>query len=307
MPKKRSKFQTKIEELAVRFFIGLIGLFPYTTALGIGKFIGRTVIRLFPKFAKTANRNLEIAFPGISGEEKRRIVTGTFESLGRHLGFVSQIKKFEIADIHKYVEVVGKEENFDPADRTSKGILFFTGHFGSWEVFNLLPPAFGHHINILVRRIDNDLVERYVDSLRTKFGSVTLGKREAPRKMFKILENGETLGILADLNAQLHDGVFVDFFGVPAATTASIAKLALKTDAIILPAFAVWEEEREKYVVYLEPPITYEKTDDAERDISEITQKVTEVIEKYVRRYPEQWLWIHKRWQTRPRGEKGLY
>lgn len=307
MPKKRNRFQTKIEELAARFVIGLIGLFSYKTSLKIGEFIGRMVIKLFPRFAKVANRNLEIAYPNISVEEKKRIVKGTFESLGRHLGFISQFRKFEISDIHKYIEVVGKAENFDSAHESGQGIIFFTGHFGSWEVFNLLPPAFGHHINILVRRIDNELVENYVDSLRTKFGTVIIGKKEAPRKMYKILENGEILGILADLNAQLHDGVFVDFFGVLAATTTSIAKLALKTDAIILPAFAVWEEAKQKYVVYLEPAIEFEKTGDAEKDILQITQKFTQVVEKYVRQYPEQWLWIHKRWNTRPRGEESLY
>lgn len=307
MPKKRSKFQNKIEELAVRSILAAVGFFSYETSLKIGAAIGRSFIKFFPRFAKTAERNLEIAFPGISPEEKKRIVTGTFESLGRHLGFVSQFGQFERADIHKRVEVVGKTEHFDPARQTGRGILFFTGHFGSWEVFNLLPPAFGYEMNILVRRIDNELVENHVDALRTKFGSVTLGKREAGRKMYRLLENGKLLGILADLNAQLHDGVFVDFFGVPAATTASIAKLALKTDAIILPAFAVWEEEKQKYVVYLEPPVEFEKTGDPEKDILEVTRKITATVEKYVRRYPEQWLWIHKRWQTRPKGEKGFY
>jgi KDO2-lipid IV(A) lauroyltransferase len=307
MPKKRSKFQTKIEELAVRLVIGSIGLFPYRTSLTIGKFIGRTVVKLFPNFAKTANRNLEIAYPDISTAEKKRLVTGTFESLGRHLGFISQFKKFQKEDIHKYVEVIGKKENFDPAKETGRGILFFTGHFGSWEVFNLLPAAFGYDMNILVRRIDNQLVEKYVDSLRTKFGSVTLGKREAPRKMYRLLEEGKLLGILADLNAQMHDGVFVDFFGVPASTTTSIAKLALRTNPVIIPAFAVWEEKKGRYIVYLDPPIEYENTGETKKDILDITKKLTASVEKYVRKYPEQWLWIHKRWKTRPKLEGDIY
>ena len=284
----------------------MIGVFPYKTSLYIGKFLGRILIRLFPKLSKTANRNLEIAFPDISPEERKRITKGTFESLGRHLGFISQFHKFTEEDIHKNVELIGKE-HFDKAIATGRGILFITGHFGSWEVFNLLSQAFGYEMNILVRRIDNPLVEKYVDSLRTKFGNITIGKKEAPRKMYRLLENGKILGILADLNSQLHDGVFVDFFDVPASTTKSIAKLVLKTDAIILPAFAVWEEEKQKYVVYLEPAIDYEKTDDTKKDILLITQEFTKIIEKYVRKYPEQWLWIHKRWNTRPKGEKGLY
>jgi KDO2-lipid IV(A) lauroyltransferase len=136
---------------------------------------------------------------------------------------------------------------------------------------------------------------------------VTVGKKEIGRGLYKILEDGGLLGILADLNAQHHDGVFVDFFGVPACTTKSIAKIALRTETVVLPAFAVWEEDKGKYVVYLEPPIEYAVTDDQEHDIYEMTRKITESVEAFVRRYPEQWLWIHKRWKTRPKGEKGLY
>ncbi len=195
----------------------------------------------------------------------------------------------------------------DRAVETGSGVLFFTGHFGSWEVFNLLPPAFGFGMNILVRRLDNPLVESFVDNFRTQFGSVTLDKTKSARTMFRVLENGEILGILADLNVQEREGAFVDFFGVPASTTTSIAKLALKTGAVVLPAFAVWEEAKGKYVVYLEPAVEYRANDNSDENIADLTQKITAVVERYVRKYPEQWLWIHKRWNTRPPGEKPLY
>jgi Lauroyl/myristoyl acyltransferase len=307
MPKKRSNFQNKAELLAVRSILGAVGALPLESSMRFGKRLGAFLADRFPKLKKTARRNLEIAFPEKSFEEREKIVRGTFESLGRHLGFVSHFRKFKKEDIRNLVEVVGKEEYFDPAYAKGKGILFFTGHFGSWEVFNLLPPAFGFGMNILVRRLDNPLVEKFVDSFRTRFGSVTLDKTRAARKMFRVLENGELLGILADLNVQEKEGVFVDFFGVPASTTTSIAKLALKTGAPVLPAFAVWEEAKQKYVVYLEPPVEYEKTGDDDTDVRNLTQAVTSVVEKYVRKYPEQWLWIHKRWNTRPKGEPGLY
>lgn len=307
MAKKKSSLQTKIEAIAVRFLLGVIGILPLKTSMSIGRSLGKSFTRFFPKLTKTANRNLEIAYPGISNDEKKRIVSGTFESLGRQLGLISHFRKFKHEDIRDLVELVGREKYFDPADATGRGILFFTGHFGSWEVFNLLPPAFGYHMNILVRRIDNPLVESYVDSLRTKFGCATIDKKQSARKMYRLLESGEILGILADLNVQEKEGVFVDFFGVPASTTTSIAKLALKTNAIILPAFAVWEEKKDKYVVYLEPPVEFNKEASPGGQILEITQKLTGIVEKYVRKYPEQWLWVHKRWNTRPKGEKGLY
>lgn len=306
MPKKRSNLQNKSELVAVRSLLGTIGVLPFETSMRFGKAIGRFLAKRFPRLQKTARRNLEIAFSEMSEKEREKIVIGTFESLGRHLGFVSHFKKFKHEDIRNLVEVVGRE-HFDEAHATGRGILFFTGHFGSWEVFNLLPPAFGFEINILVRRIDNPLVEDFVDQMRTRFGSTTLDKTKAARTMFRVLENGGLLGILADLNVQEKEGVFVDFFGVPASTTTSIAKLAVKTNAIVLPAFAVWEEAKKKYVVYLEPPVEYKPNDNSPENIRDLTQKITNTVEKYVRKYPDQWLWIHKRWNTRPPGEKGFY
>jgi KDO2-lipid IV(A) lauroyltransferase len=306
MSKKRSNFQNKSELLAVRSLLGAIGALPLETSMRFGKSLGRFLGSRFPKLQKTARRNLDIAFPEMSAREKDEIVLGTFESIGRHLGFVSHFRKFKLEDVRNVVEVVGKE-HFDRAHETGRGVLFFTGHFGSWEVFNLLPPAFGFGMNILVRRIDNPLLEKYVDAFRTKFGSVTLDKTRSARQMFRVLENGELLGILADLNVQEKEGVFVDFFGVPASTTVSIAKLALKTNAVVLPAFAVWEETKQKYVVYLESPVEYVSGDISNENVRELTQKITNVVEKYVRLYPEQWLWIHKRWNTRPPGESPIY
>ncbi len=307
MPKKRNKLQARAELYAVRSLLGAIGAMPLETSMRFGKSFGVFLAKKFPKLQKTAKKNLEIAFPEMPESEREKIIHGTFESLGRHLGFVAHFRKFKHEDIRNLVEVVGKEEHFDPAYAKGKGVLFFTGHFGSWEVFNLLAPAFGYGMNILVRRIDNHLIENFVDNFRTKFGSITLDKTKSARQMFRVLENGELLGILADLNVQEREGVFVDFFGVPASTTTSIARLALKTGAAVLPAFAVWEEEKRKYVVYLEPEIEFEKTGNDDEDIKILTQKITIIVEKYVRQYPEQWLWIHKRWNTRPKGEKGLY
>src|SRR5918993_2471375 len=184
MPKKRSKLQNKAELLAVRSLLGAIGALPLETSMRFGKAVGRFLGLRFPKLQEAARRNLEIALPELSAEEKEKIVRGTFESLGRHLGFVSHFRKFKHEDIRNLIEVVGKEENFDKAFATGRGVLFFTGHFGSWEIFNLLPPAFDQTMNILVRRIDNPLVENYVDSLRTRLGCVTLDKKQSARKMF---------------------------------------------------------------------------------------------------------------------------
>ena len=162
---KRSKLQTKAEYYAVRLIFGLIGLFPLKTSMKIGKGLGKLVVSLFPKLKKTGRRNLEIAMDELSDEEKEKVLRGTFESLGRHIGFISHFNRFTPENVREIVEVEGKD-NFYKAHKTGRGILFFTGHFGSWEVFNILSPSFGFPMNILVRRIDNPLVENFVDKMR---------------------------------------------------------------------------------------------------------------------------------------------
>ncbi len=306
MPKNRSKFQTQLEYIAVRSIFGFIGIFPLKTSMKIGKSIGNILASLIPKLKKTANRNLEIALPDLSDDEKSKIIKGCLQSLGRQLGLVSHFKNFTHKDVRNLVEFEGREI-FEETHKLGKGMLLFTGHFGSWEVFNLLPIAFGYPVNVLVRRIDNPKVEAFVDSFRTFFGGKTIDKTKSARTMFRLLDNGEMLGVMADLNAQEREGVFVDFFGIPASTTTSIARLALKTDSIVMPVFAVWNEEKQKYVVHFEQPIEFIKGENDNENVRILTQKVTNAVEKYVRRFPEQWMWIHKRWNTRPKGEKGLY
>lgn len=291
----------------MRAFLSAIGALPLETSMRFGKSLGNFIASKLPKLHRVAERNLEVALPELSKAEKKRIIHGTFQSLGRHLGFISHFKKFQHEDVHQLMEVIGKEENFDPAFEKGKGVIFFTGHFGSWEVFFLLSPAFGHQINIPVRRLDNPLLESMIENLRTKFGSKTLDKRTAARQMFRLLRKGEVLGIMADLNVHEHEGIFVDFFGVPASTTTSIAKLALATGAAIVPAFAVWDETKEKYVIHLEPPVAYETGDNSDENVRELTQNITNILENFVRKYPEQWLWIHKRWNTRPDGSEDFY
>src|SRR5437773_1944870 len=141
MPKKRGKLQTKLEYYATRLILGTVGIFQLKTSMNFGKSVGKIIGSKLTRLQRTARRNLEIAFPEMPESEKERIVHGTLESLGRHLGFVSHFKNFKPEDIRNLVEVVGKE-HFDRAYAEGKGVLFFTGHFGSWEVFNLLPQAF---------------------------------------------------------------------------------------------------------------------------------------------------------------------
>lgn len=296
----------KLEYFAVRGIVGALGLPPLRFSMNLGAAFGRFFQRFAPKLNRVGGRNLEIAFPNSDEIERQKILRGCFENLGRQLGLVSHFSRLARENLSDVIRVQGLE-HCAAAHAAGRGVIFFTAHFGGWEASHLAVSAAGFPINVIVRRIDNPLVENFVGNLRSRFGSRTIDKKTSARTMFRRLKAGEILGILADLNTQEHEGVFVDFFGVPASTSAGIAKLALRTNAAVLPGFAVWQPDEQKYLLRLEPPVEFKRTTDDERDVRDLTQKITGIIEDYVRRFPDQWLWIHKRWNTRPKGEPQLY
>ena len=189
----------------------------------------------------------------------------------------------------------------------NSGLILFTAHLGAWELTSFGPSLFGHPFSFLVRRIDNPKIENLIDQVRTRFGNQTIDKLSAARSMLKMLRSKGVLGLLPDLNALDAEAIFVDFFGVPAATNFIMSKLALRTNSPIIPIFAPWSEEKQKYLLLIGTPITAEPTGDEERDVRELTKKLSQHIEDAIRRYPGQWLWIHKRWKTRPKGEPPIY
>lgn len=307
MPKDKSRLQIKLEYFAARALLGAFGLLPLRASMSAGAWFGRLFGQLAAKrLRRVGMRNLEIAFPEADEAQRRKILRGCFESLGRQLGLVSRLPRLSLENLPEIISVEGIE-HCAAAYATGRGVLFFTAHFGGWEAAHFPISAAGFPINIIIRQIDNPLIEAFVNNLRTRFGARTIDKKKSARGMFRLLKSGEIVGVLADLNMQEHEGVFVDFFGVPASTTVAVAKLALRSNAVVLPFFAVWRPERRKYVLQIEPPVQFNPTGDDEADTRELTQQVTKIIEDYARRYPDQWFWIHKRWNTRPEGEKLLY
>lgn len=303
---KSGKLQTALEYYAARAIIGGVGLLPLKRSVRFGEFVARILYKFLPWLRKTGYRNLEMAMPELSRGEHEKILLGCFESMGRQLGFISHFKRLSPESFQEMVDIEGRE-HLDNAHNAGKGVLFFTGHFGGWELFNLVPPAFGYPMNILVRRIDNERVENYVESLRSVFGSRTIDKKVSARTMFRILNSGGILGIVADLNAQEREGVFVDFFGIPASTTTGVARLAFRTNPAVIPAFAIWQHDKKKFLIKLYEPIEIPEGGDNEENIRKFTQDFTSLIEEIIRQYPDQWMWIHKRWNTRPPGEPGIY
>jgi KDO2-lipid IV(A) lauroyltransferase len=182
-----------------------------------------------------------------------------------------------------------------------------TGHLGAWELSSFHHSLMGFPMGMVIRRLDNPLVDEFVNRIRCLHGNKVLHKDDFARGLIAAMRGGETVGILMDTNMTPPQGVFVPFFGRMAATASGIARVASKTGAAVVPGFLLWEEDKGSYVLRFGEQIELERTGDAERDAVANTAKFTSVIESYIRAYPDQWLWMHRRWKTRPPGEEGIY
>ncbi|HEY6660897.1 MAG TPA: lysophospholipid acyltransferase family protein, partial [Pyrinomonadaceae bacterium] len=210
--------------------------------------------------------------------------------------------------LQNLVEVQDFDRLIEARQAHGDKLIYYTGHLGAWEFTSFGVSLLGYPFTFLVRRIDNPQIEQLVDRTRTRFGNKTLDKLAAGRSMLKILRSGKTaLGLLPDLNTLDDEAIFVDFFGVPAATNFLVAKFALRTNTPIIPFFAPWSEEKGKYLLTVETPVSFERTDDEDENVRRLTTSIQQRIENQIRRYPGQWLWIHKRWKTRPPGEPSIY
>ena len=258
------------------------------------------------RLRKVGIRNLDLAFPQKSRTEKLLILRKLFKGLGRQLAefaLFPRYRKENVSDIAIYDGF----QNFAEARARGKGVLFLTAHFGGWEIGSFVHSLHGNPMNIVVRPLDNPYVDAFVDRYRTLHGNRTLGKQDFARGLLTSMKRGEVVGILMDTNMTPPQGAFVDFFGVPACTATGVARVALHTGAAVLPAFTIWDEALGKYKIRFDPALQLIKTGDDEADAVANTALFTKVIESYASRYPEQWLWVHRRWKTRPPGETSLY
>lgn len=283
-----------------------LGLLPRWVARLLGRGIGLLVYLLHRRLRRVGAFNLGLAFPELSSKQRQRLLRATFRHLGWLLAEFSQFPKYNRQNI-EHVVIYDSFENFREAARQGRGVLFLTAHFGPWELSSFAHALYGYPVRFLVRPIDNPLVDRLINEYRCLAGNVAIDKKGAARPILETLKAGDTVGILIDQNTTLEDGAFVDFFGTPACTTTGLARLALKTEAPVVPGFILWDSRLKKYRLRFEPPVALVRTGDAERDLVENTARFSRIIEDYVRRYPEQWLWVHRRWKTRPPGEPPLY
>jgi KDO2-lipid IV(A) lauroyltransferase len=252
-----------------------------------------------PRLRRIALKNLEMA--GFAEPADRvRITDGVFRSIGRLLVSFAQFPSITRENVKEWIRYDGLE-NFQNALALGRGVLVATAHLGNWEL-----SAFAHAwmtapMNIVVRALDNSRIDAMVERRRALSGNRVIEKKDAARGILRALAAKEAVGILTDQNTTLDQGVFVDFFGVKACAGSAFAKIAHHSGAAVVPGFALWSEQERRYILRFYPAV------EMSGDVVADTQRIHSQLESVIRQYPDQWLWIHRRWKTRPPGEKSLY
>jgi KDO2-lipid IV(A) lauroyltransferase len=295
-----------LEYAFARTLLTVMGVLPRSVARGLGAGLGAVAWWALPKLRRTGLRNLELAWPEKTAAERSRILRGLYRNLGLQLGEFCTMRRYTRENTRALFRYEGLEHYLAARER-GRGVLIVTGHLGAWELSSFWHSLMGHPMTMVIRRLDNPRVDRMVNDIRCLHGNRVVHKDDFARGLLSAMKRGETVGILMDTNMTPPQGVFVPFFGVTACTASGLARVAQRTGAAVLPGFLVWEAAERKYVLHFGPEIPLTETGDDERDIAENTARFTAAIEGFVRRYPDQWLWVHRRWKTRPVGEAPLY
>jgi KDO2-lipid IV(A) lauroyltransferase len=295
-----------LEYAPVWLILKTLGALPRSVARGFAAFVTSLLFSLEPKLQKTAEFNLRLAFPEWNDAQREDATRKMVRNLGWMAAEFARLPRLRKESVGEIVILEG-HENFLEGQRRGKGVLYLTGHIGAWELSSFAHALYGYPLHYMARPLDNKRLDALVNRYRCASGNKPIFKNESARVMLKILKDTGTVGILADQNTLPAEGVFVDFFGKLACTTTGLARVALHTGAAVVPGYAYWDETIQKYRLRFEPLVELIQTGDTERDVFENTQRFAKVIEEIIRKHPDQWVWVHKRWKTRPKGEPALY
>ena len=304
--RQRGYVRTYLEFAVAWLILKSLGILPRAMAIKAGIACGRLAYLVLPHLRRHTEINLRLALPEFDDSQRDLIKRGAFRNLGRLLGEISQFPRLNRENISSIVIYEGLENNLN-ARAQGRGVILLTGHIGAWELSVFAHSIYGYPMSFLKRNVDNPLVERLAEKYRSRYGNHSIEKKGSVREVLKTLKSGGVVGILADLNSSRDEGVFVDFFGTPACTTAGVATLALRTGAVVLPGYIVWDESLRIHRLRFERPVETIDTGNQKEDVFLNTSRYTKVLEDVIRRYPDQWLWIHRRWRTRPDGELEIY
>jgi KDO2-lipid IV(A) lauroyltransferase len=290
----------RIEYAAVTGVRAVVGVLPHGVVRTLGAALGYVFYLLDFPHRRVAWTNLARALPSRSERERQVIVREMFAHFGRLLFEILKFSTLSNKQMLERVEFEG-EDRARHAYAQGKGVLFFTGHFGFWEIHALVHGLQLQPIGVLARALDNPYLNKLLEDVRSRTGNSVIYRQGAVRRVLKTLNAGHGVALLIDQHMHSPDAIWVDFFGRPAATTSTLAALALRTGAPVVPVFAI-PVDGGRYRVIYEHAVPAPPTENTEA-IREFTQRCTDVLEMYVRRRPELWLWMHRRW--RPEGKNG--
>ena len=283
-----------------------LGRMPRGLARLLARGLAFAVYWSFGRLRRVGVRNLELALPELPIDERSRILRGVYIHLGWQLVEFCRMARYTAENTRNWMRTEGLD-HYLAAQARGKGVLVVTGHLGAWELSGFYLSLMGHTMGVVIRRLDNRLLDKLVNDNRCLHGNRMIHKDDFGRGLLTAMRAGQTVAILMDTNMTPPQGAFVKFFGLDACTATGLAHMARKTGAAVLPGFMLWEPGERRYVLHFGPQLEISYTADAAADILAATQLCTQAIETWIRRYPDQWLWIHRRWKTRPAGEPGLY
>jgi KDO2-lipid IV(A) lauroyltransferase len=283
-----------------------LGRMPRWLAYLLAGGLSSGVYHLMGRLRRVGERNLSLALPEVSAERRKTILRSLYHYLGRHLVEFCRMPHYTREGTRNSIRTDGLE-HYLAAEALGRGVLVLTGHLGAWELSSFYHSLMGHPMGMVIRRLDNRKLDDFVNEIRCMHGNRVLHKDDFARRLLTAMHEGNTVGILMDTNMTPPQGEFLKFFGISACTASGLSRVALKTGAAVLPGFMLWEPAEKKYVLHFGPRLHFEQSGNTEADVLAATQHCNDVLESWIRRYPEQWLWIHRRWKTRPSGEAPLY
>src|SRR5713226_3337256 len=289
-----------IDYLMALVAVHSLAIVPRALAEPLARLYTRLLDLAIPRLRCVGMRNLAMALPGLNREERARIVDGVFRSIARILVTFARFPTINKGNIHEWIRYEGYE-HFEAAIERGKGVLFATAHLGNWEFSAFAHALLSAPMHVVVRPLDNPHLDALVARRRTLSGNRLIEKKDFARGILQALKANEAVGILIDQNASMDNGVFVDFFGIPACASTGLVRLAAHSGATVIPGFALWSRSERRFVLRFYPPV--EITGDIQQD----TARLQAVLETVIRQYPDQWLWIHRRWKTQPPGALELY
>jgi KDO2-lipid IV(A) lauroyltransferase len=302
--KRRAPLRWACEYLLVWVTLKTLGSLPRAAAVGLATAVAKQGYTFMGARRAVGLSNVAGAMPDICADRRTAIVKGAFLTVGRAIGEFSQFRKLT-ADRLNDILVVDGLHHYADAVRRGQGVVLIAGHLGAWELAAFAWPG-DRPINVLVRRFENPWVDRLITGYRECRGNRMIDKKRAVGAVRAALRRGETVGMLIDVNAKASDGVFVDFFGRPACTVHAPAAVALLTGATVLPVCLHWDDAIRKHRLGIGAEIPVIRTGGFREDVRVNTARFTHVLEDMIRQHPDQWVWIHQRWKTRPEDSRGV-